>query len=531
KTPWFRRCNHYANTPVPLPDYNLRRTISDHEVHGTEIHLVPQPSLDPADPLNWAAWRKAAILICMSLYAFINNYTSSSLSSAFPILATPAVFNPPVPFAKLSHLIAVNVLMQGAANLLWVPLANIFGRRPIVLLNILILTLSSMWAGLATSFNSLLVARFFMGVGGAPADTIAPDIVGEIYFMHQRGRAMAIYTVFLAIGSLLGGLTGSYIAVQAGVPWIHWINVILSAALFVLCLFFQPETLFERERMELRPVDDPDVTSSEGKPSAVKTEKVRSDSAPNYAPYTFLRSLNIGTYRGGVAAKFLGPFLTLRLPGVWLVMLWYGGLVGGVVTISTIGATLVAAPPYLWGSNAGLINVGGVVGAILGALCTYALADFAITRRAKHESHGYAEPEDRLAIAFPGLFFATTGLWMFGFCAQNPSPKAWVGLEVGLGMLTFGLMQVPSIGFTYVIEAYNAVSGDCFVAITCLRAIISFAWTFFVGTWTEKDGPAVAFGVFGGLMGAFSLLTIPQILWGKRTRIATAKWLPEHPDH
>src|SRR5258708_1047085 len=39
---------------------------------------------------------------------------------------------------------------------------------------------------------------------------------------------------------------------------------------------------------------------------------------------------------------------------------------------------------------------------------------------------------------------------MLGFCAQNPSPKAWVCLEAGLGMLTFGLMQVPSIGFTYV---------------------------------------------------------------------------------
>jgi hypothetical protein len=52
-----------------------------------------------------------------------------------------------------------------------------------------------------------------------------------------------------------------------------------------------------------------------------------------------------------------------------------------------------------------------------------------------------------------------------------------------------------------------------------------------VGTWTERDGPATVFGVFGGLMGIFSLLAIPQLIWGKRTRIATAKWLPEHSDH
>ena len=61
--------------------------------------------------------------------------------------------------------------MMGAANIWWVPLANTFGRRPIVLGNILLLVLSSMWAGLAKSFGSLLAARVLMGIAVAPADT------------------------------------------------------------------------------------------------------------------------------------------------------------------------------------------------------------------------------------------------------------------------------------------------------------------------------------------------------------------------
>jgi len=48
------------------------------------------------------------------------------------------------------------------------------------------------------------------------------------------------------------------------------------------------------------------------------------------------------------------------------------------------------------------------------------------------------------------LFLATTGLWTFGFSAQNPAPNAWLGLQFGSGMLAFGLMQAPSIGFNYV---------------------------------------------------------------------------------
>lgn len=104
----------------------------------------------------------------------------------------------------------------------------------------------------------------------------------------------------------------------------------------------------------------------------------------------------------------------------------------------------------LWGSNAGLINVGPIIGALIGAAFTYMTSDARLLGQAKHEGHGFAEPESRLPASFPGLFIATSGLFVFGFCAQYPGPKVWVGLEVGYAMLSFGLMQVPSIDFNYV---------------------------------------------------------------------------------
>ena len=61
--------------------------------------------------------------------------------------------------------------------------------------------------------------------------------------------------------------------------------------------------------------------------------------------------------------------------------------------------------------------------------------------------------------------------------------------------------------------------------ITSFRAIISFAWTFFVGTWIEKSGAAEPFGIFALLMGLFGLTVVPVWLFGKRFRIATADWV------
>jgi hypothetical protein len=238
-----------------------------------------------------------------------------------------------------------------------------------------------------------------------------------------------------------------------------------------------------------------------------------------------------------------------------------------------------SSPPYLWGSNAGPINVGGVVGTVLGAICTFVLADFAITRLAKHESHGCAELEDRLAIAFPGLFLATTGLWMPGFCAQNPSPKAWVCLFRSWPWNAHLWFNASSIYRVCICKNTPELSQKCKMTSKlqiwiklCLSVLRRYMdrkgrpyptknqnrkYAYFPSRSLDTTDPIgrlrdgkyayfrfwsnsrrtlplqgiVTFGVFGGLMDIFSLLVIPQILWSKRTRIATEKWLPEHSDY
>ncbi|KAE8149069.1 major facilitator superfamily domain-containing protein [Aspergillus avenaceus] len=511
---------------ISLSIHSQQTTTSQPKSNG-ELVFSPQPSDDPLDPLNWPSWRKFVVLLIMSLYAAIGNFTSSSIASAFPLYATPMAFNPPVSIGKLGHLVAVNALMMGAANILWVPLANTFGRRGVTLFNMLLLTMCSIWAAYAKTYDSLLAARFFMGVGVAPADTIAPNVVGEIYFTHQRGKAMGFYTIFICIGPILGGIAGGYIAERLGLAWIHWVNVILSGSLFVLCLLLVPETLYVREHTT--PCTDSIKESNISCEQKTMVEDIRRQSsaaAGKYKQLTFIRSLKPYAYHGNLLRNLIAPWLTLRLPGVWLVMLWYAGLVGGIITMTTVGPTVVAQPPYLWGENAGLILVGGIIGAFVGGLATALSADKIITTKKTLQGDQHMEPEDRLPVALPGLVLATTGLWTFGFCAQSPQPHMWIGMQFGVGMLSCGLMQAPSIGFNYIIDSYDSLSADCFVIVTCMRAIISFAWTFFASGWVASAGAAVPFGVFGGLVGFFSLLTIPQWLWGKRSRIATAKWVP-----
>jgi len=142
---------------------------------------------------QWPKWRKLVVLLGMSLYSFVANFASASVAPALSVMMgqIPLVFHTlPPSFSTLTHLVAVNVLMIGLSNTFWVPLSNTFGRRIVLIVALLLAVLATMWCGLATSFNSLLAARVVQGCGFGPADTIAPDVVGEVFFVHQRGRAM-----------------------------------------------------------------------------------------------------------------------------------------------------------------------------------------------------------------------------------------------------------------------------------------------------------------------------------------------------
>ena len=124
----------------------------------------------------------------MSLYAAVINFTAGVVGPSLTVLQQQ--MQQPPPLTKLNYLVAVNVLLIGTSNLIWVPVANTIGRRPVLIFAMLATTLFSIWCGAAKTYGSLLAARAMQGFASGPADAIAPNVLGEVFFVHQRGRAM-----------------------------------------------------------------------------------------------------------------------------------------------------------------------------------------------------------------------------------------------------------------------------------------------------------------------------------------------------
>lgn len=121
---------------------------------GKHSVLVPQPSDDPQDPLNWSPIWKGLAIFCATAVSFSLNLGPLALAPMFEYYATE--WNRSL--ADVVQFTGVAILVLGFSNLIWVPVMVCFGRRPVAILSSLICACSSIWRARATSYNSFMGA-------------------------------------------------------------------------------------------------------------------------------------------------------------------------------------------------------------------------------------------------------------------------------------------------------------------------------------------------------------------------------------
>ena len=100
-------------------------------------------------------------------------------------------------------IIAIYMFGFGAAQLIYGPLADRYGRRPILVVSLGLYAAMSILAGLSGSFALLLTARLLQGVAGAGSRVLTVSIMRDCYQGRQMARVMSLsFMVFLAVPML-----------------------------------------------------------------------------------------------------------------------------------------------------------------------------------------------------------------------------------------------------------------------------------------------------------------------------------------
>jgi EmrB/QacA subfamily drug resistance transporter len=130
-------------------------------------------------------------------------------------------------------------------------LADIYGRKPILLFGICLFLVGSIASGLSTSMNMLIAFRTLQGLGAGAMQTIALTIVGDLYTVEQRAKVQGAFSGVWGLAGLLGPLTGGLIVKYLTWHWVFFINVPVGlGALGLLLAFFHEQVQRKPQKLD-----------------------------------------------------------------------------------------------------------------------------------------------------------------------------------------------------------------------------------------------------------------------------------------
>jgi EmrB/QacA subfamily drug resistance transporter len=177
------------------------------------------------DPLRW----KALTVVCAAFFMTILDV--SIVNVALPSIGTSLHFSQD----NLQWVITAYAITYGGFLLLAGRLADLYGRRRVFMIGVVIFTVASLFCGLAWSEGVLIASRAVQGLGAAVITPSALSIVMTTFDEGaERNKALGIWGALGGGGAAVGVLAGGVLTTYLSWRWIFFVNVPVGILAFVL---------------------------------------------------------------------------------------------------------------------------------------------------------------------------------------------------------------------------------------------------------------------------------------------------------
>ncbi len=131
---------------------------------------------------------------------------------------------------------------------LWGKLSDIYGRKPILLISIVLFLLGSIASGAATSMPTLIAFRSLQGLGAGAMQPVAITVIGDIFDLEERSKVQGIFGAAWGFFGVVGPLLGGFIVNHFSWRWVFYMNLPFGFLAMFLIATQLHENIEKRER-------------------------------------------------------------------------------------------------------------------------------------------------------------------------------------------------------------------------------------------------------------------------------------------
>ncbi|EED17056.1 conserved hypothetical protein [Talaromyces stipitatus ATCC 10500] len=467
-----------------------------------DIILVPQPSDDSADPLNWSQRKKYMTLGIVSLAAFTSHCAALANQQGIS------------PQAKLYHkslndmadTVATAIAGMVAGPLVLVPLTHIFGCCSILLWSMVASTCGSIWSALMTKPNQYVaftISRLSVGLFSATPTVLGPQMLVDIFFLHERGTVFNTFMVWSTFGVIIGPTLGGFIVAHAPWPWEFWWTVVLQGAVVLLAFVFLEETGFTRENGKVYP----------RRPSAFIHNRVAT-----YFPGT--QVAHVGGLQEALHSAWAQVLIGIT-PVTILVGIFLFGLSGWFVSFNTLLSVFLQNPVAAGGygfstqQNAAFtftMWIGAAVAQFWGDFFNDRIPLYFVARNS-----GTWKPEYRLhSLWIPSFLVTPIALGIVGTTLKYH--LHYIVLAGGAFLITFASVCTNPVAINYLVECFMNYPTEVNCILAVYRLSLGLGIPFFVRVWVANVGVGWVFGTMAILALILFIPIIILMLYGPTLR-------------
>jgi EmrB/QacA subfamily drug resistance transporter len=158
----------------------------------------------------------------------------ASMEATVVATAMPTIVGQLGGLSIYSWVFALYMLTSTTTVPIYGKLSDLYGRRPIYAIAMVLFLFGSVLCGLAQTMEQLIVFRAIQGLGAGGVMPMAFIIIGDLFTLEQRAKMQGLFSGVWGVSSIIGPLLGGFLVDRISWHWVFFVNVIPGAIALLL---------------------------------------------------------------------------------------------------------------------------------------------------------------------------------------------------------------------------------------------------------------------------------------------------------